>query len=101
MLINTLSPISIVVMSILSCPEIRVLPSGSVQVMLGGLGIPEAVQVNIAVLGEVTTCDEGYSVMLAATMTKCEVKIKLALLNYSITPPIIYLSRPYVGMKMN
>ena len=49
-------------MSMLSCPEIRVLPSGSVQVMLG-LGIPEPVQLNVAVLGDVTTCDEGYSVM--------------------------------------
>ena len=38
--------------------------------MMLGLGIPEAVQVNIAALGDVTTCDEGYSVMLAATATK-------------------------------
>ena len=67
-LINNLSSISIVDMFVLFCPEVRVLPSGSVQVIVG-LGRPEAVQVNVAVLGEVTTCDEGYSVMLTETVT--------------------------------
>ena len=62
-------PISTVVMTMLFTPDIRILLSGSVQVMVG-LGRPEAVQLNVAVLGDVTTCDEGYSVMLAATVTK-------------------------------
>ena len=38
--------------------------------MMVGLGRPETVQLNVAVLGDVTTWDEGYSVMLAPTVTK-------------------------------
>ena len=68
-LINDRTPIFTVVMTMLFTPDVRILSSGSVQVMVG-LGRPEAVQLNVAVLGNVTTCDEGYSVMLAATVTK-------------------------------
>ena len=63
------TPIFTVVMTMLFTPDVRILLSGSVQVMVGP-GRPEAVQLNVAVLGDVTIWDEGYSVMLAATVTK-------------------------------
>ena len=69
MLISDLTPTSMVVIVMLFTRDIRRRPSGLVQVMLG-LGRPEAVQVNVAVLGNVTSSDEGYSVMLAATVIK-------------------------------
>ena len=38
--------------------------------MMVGLGMPEAEQVNLAVLGDVITCDEGCSVMFTAAVIR-------------------------------